>query len=79
MLNREIQSDRKNKNIIGMDGHTQRMKVPARCRCCWIRQIPICMKINNYARSIIYVHIKELKNRVTIQNLIRRTQFCSSE
>ena len=26
---------------------------PARCRCYWIRQIPICMKINNYARNVI--------------------------
>lgn len=47
------------------DGHTQRMKEPAHCRCYWIRQIPICMKINNYVRSVIYVHVKERNCQMT--------------
>lgn len=43
----------KSRSTTHADGQSQRMKEPARCRCYWIRQIPICMKINNYARNVI--------------------------
>ena len=46
-------NDLKSRSTMHADGQFQLMKEPTRCRCYWIRQIPICMKINNYARSVI--------------------------